>query len=174
MLPYVAVQRLAFTPGTKEVYDNFGYGVLSRIATKLSGKNCIEYLRDQLCRPFGVQELKWVRDGGPRRKGEPKQLWNGLILEDLKEYRGGVSMPALCTFMRYFWIDGTPRTDHKGETETKDGSWDNSSTLMIWRPDGINVAWSFNGRTGVDDGPGEALWKNALDSLITDKNVPAK
>jgi len=41
---------------------------------------------------------------------------------------------------------------------------------MIWRPDGINVAWSFNGRNDVD--PGEDLWDKAINELIEEKDLP--
>ncbi len=76
-LGLVMVQKLAWTPGTKAEYDSFGYGMLKLIITRVSGQSYVDYLRHQLCQPYGVPELKWIRHGA-RQKGEPRQLWNGL------------------------------------------------------------------------------------------------
>ena len=47
---------------------------------------------------------------------------------------------------------------------------------MIWRSDGINIVWSFNGRKKNDRNedvvPGEELWKQAVDRLIEEKRLP--
>jgi len=175
MLPYVAVQRLAFTPGTKNVYDNFGYQVLDRIVVHLSGQSWVDYLRHSLCRPYGVPELKWVQGDGQSEKGEPPRLWNSFEMNEQKEYRYAVSMPVLCTFMSHFWIDGSVR-DKSNPLWVKTGGWDNCTSAMVWRQDGINVAWAFNGRkwTGVGEDnfdAGEALWKNAIDQQIQNHNI---
>jgi hypothetical protein len=91
-------------------------------------------------------------------------------MEDPAEFRMGVSTPALCTFMRCFWLDGRPR-DNGNPLWISGGSWDNATTEMVWRSDGINIAWSFNGRKeGVE--PGEELWKRAIDRLIEQKQLP--
>jgi CubicO group peptidase (beta-lactamase class C family) len=169
LLALVMVQKLAWAPGEKAEYDSFGYNTLKRVVARVSGRRYVDYLRDQLCRPYGVNELKWVRHG-KRQKGEPAQLWNGLIMEDPEAYRMSVSTPALCTFMRYFWLDGRPR-DEGNPLWIMNGSWDNSTTSMIWRPDGINVAYSFNGRA-KDIDPGKELWEQAIDQLIKDKQLP--
>jgi CubicO group peptidase (beta-lactamase class C family) len=178
MLPYVAVQRLEFAPGTKTVYDNFGYQVLDRMVVHLSGRSWVDYLRNSLCRPYGVRELKWVRGGGAPERGEPPQVWNGLEMNEQKEYRYAVSAPALCTFMGHFWIDGSIR-DNGNPLWVKTGSWDNSTSAMVWRPDGVNVAWAFNGRkwTGVGEDnfdPGEKLWKEAIDWLLAEQKIPSQ
>jgi len=87
-----------------------------------------------------------------------------------------VSTPALCTFMRCFWIDGEPRVGPGSPPDGHPlwimvGSWGNSTTAMIWRPDGINVAWSFNGRADNAD-PGQDLWEKAISQLIEEKRIP--
>jgi CubicO group peptidase (beta-lactamase class C family) len=169
LLRNVMVQQLAWAPGEKAEYDSFGYNTLKYVVTRVSGQSYTDYLRHHLCRPYGVTELKWVRHGA-RQLHEPPQLSNGLIMEDPAEFRMGVSTPALCTFMRCFWLDGRPR-DNGNPLWVMGGSWDNSTTLMIWRPDGINIAWSFNGRKNDVD-PGEALWKHAIDQLIKEKRLP--
>jgi CubicO group peptidase (beta-lactamase class C family) len=169
-LGLVMVQRLAWTPGTKAEYDSFGYGMLKLIITRVSGQSYVDYLRTQLCRPYGVPELKWIRHGA-RQKGEPPQLWNGLIMEDPVELRMGVSMPALCTFMRCFWHGGEPA----GQGSTSNawgGSWDNATTIMLWRGDGINVAYSFNGRGASDDA--QVPMHQAINWLLEEKKIPSQ
>jgi len=168
LVSYVAAQKLSWRPGSKAEYDSFGYNTLKRVVAKVSGRSYVDYLRHELLRPYGVKELKWVRHGAPR-EGEPPQLWNGLILEDPEAYRMGVSTPALCTFMNHFWIDGTPR-DKGNPLWIMGGSWDNSTTEMIWRSDGINVVWSFNGRKDVD--PADELWEKAINWLVENKKLP--
>jgi hypothetical protein len=91
-------------------------------------------------------------------------------MEDPADFRMGVSTPALCKFMRCFWLDGRPRDSGNPFWDMR-GSWDNATTAMVWRPDGINIAWSFNGRKqGVE--LGEELWKQAIDRLIEEKRLP--
>lgn len=55
------------------------------------------------------------------------------------------SAPTLCTFMRYFWLTGKIRK--KGNPLWRmDGSLPGSTAMMLWRSDGINIAFIFNGR----------------------------
>jgi CubicO group peptidase (beta-lactamase class C family) len=169
-LGLVMVQKLAWTPGTKAEYDSFGYGMLKLIVTRCSGQSYTDYLRNQLLRPYGIKELKWVRHGA-RQQGEPPPLWNGFIMEDPAELRMDVSTPALCEFMQHYWINGEPR-DKGNPLWVMLGSWDNATTAMIWRPDGINVAWSFNGRKDVD--PGGELWQDAINWLLAEKKISSK
>jgi CubicO group peptidase (beta-lactamase class C family) len=169
LLRFVMVQELAWAPGEKVVYDSFGTNTLKFVVTRVSGQSYTNYLRHHLCRPYGVTELKWVRHG-ILQPGEPPHLWNGLIMEDPADFRMGVSTPALCTFMRCFWLDGRPR-DNGNPLWVSQGSWDNTTASMIQRPDGINIAWSFNGRK-KDVDPGEELWKQAIDRLIEEKRLP--
>jgi hypothetical protein len=130
----------------------------------VSGRSYVDYVRHELLRPHGIPELEWVRHG-KRRRGEPPQLWTGLIMEDPEAYRMGVSTPALCTFMRYFWIDGMPR--HKGNPLwIKTGASSGSVAQMVWRSDGINVAWTFN-----SGGEPADLWDKAIDWLIEQKKL---
>ena len=50
------------------------------------------------------------------------------------------------------------------------GSWDNVTTAMIWHPDDINVAWSFNGRKDDVDLGGE-LWDKTVKQLIEEERM---
>jgi CubicO group peptidase (beta-lactamase class C family) len=168
-LNFIAVQRLSARPGTKYEYDNYGYDVMTHVVPKLSGQTYADYLRSQLCRPYGMKELQGVRGHKPR-PGDPPPLWNGLVLADLPFQHAAVSMPALCTFMSHFWIDGTPR-DKSRRSDVHAGSLESSTTLCVWRPDGINIAYSFNGRA-VNVDPGKAV-NDAVDQLVAQGKIPA-
>ena len=100
LLRHIMVQRLAWTPGEKSEYDNMGYHVLKLMIMRVSGRSLPEYYRSELCHPFGLSEVKWIRQGGVHRPGEPPRLWNGLHGEENDAMSLGISTPALCTFMR--------------------------------------------------------------------------
>jgi len=119
---------------------------------------------------WALDGCAWIRHGA-RRKGEPPQLWNGLIMEDTEEYRMGVSIPALCTFMRCYFPMGQPR-DNGSSNYAFWGGWANCTCEMLWRGDGINIAYSFNG--GLEDKDSSALeveLHQALNQLIEDKRL---
>ncbi len=169
LLSYVMVQELAWTPGTKSLYDSFGYNSLKCVVAKVSGKSYVDYLRHDLCAPYGVKELRWIRQGA-RQKGEPPQLWNGLIMEDPEKYRMCVSMPALCTTMRCFFQMGDPRDDGS-RNQAFGGSWSNISSGLQFRGDGINICYSFNGsKLDLDKGFEVELFE-AIDQLIEEKRL---
>jgi CubicO group peptidase (beta-lactamase class C family) len=151
-LPYVMVQKLAWTPGEKSEYDSFGYNTLARIVAHVagdgSGKSYVDYLRNDLCRPYGIKELHWIAHG-PRQPSEPPRLWNAMILEDPEDWRWCASAPACCAFMSHFWSNGEPRGKNP-QSMAFYGSWDNTTAAMLWRGDGVNIVYSFNGR-GSDE-----------------------
>lgn len=52
---------LAFDPGTKMVYSNFGYLVLGRIVEAVSGMNYGDYVRQNILLPLGMKETNLAR-----------------------------------------------------------------------------------------------------------------
>jgi CubicO group peptidase (beta-lactamase class C family) len=141
LLGFLMTQRLKHTPGSKFEYCNFCFDTLRHVAEKVSGRKPAEYLRQELFRPFGMKELRgFVAPGDPVRKDGPVLVWNA---------DGGgpvsASAPALCAFMRYFWLTGE-RRDKGNPLWRMHGSLPNSTACMLWRSDGIDVAFLFNGR----------------------------
>jgi choice-of-anchor C domain-containing protein len=83
-----------------------------------------------------------------------------------------MSTPALCTFMGCYWKDGTPR-DSANQSSAHNGSNDDCTAQVRWRPDGINIAWSFYGRSDLVGSDGIANDLNqVIDQLIKDKVLP--
>jgi CubicO group peptidase (beta-lactamase class C family) len=139
LLGFIMAQKLKDAPGTNYEYCNFCFDTLRYVVTKVSGRSPVDYFRRDLFRPYGVKELKgFAAPNSPRRKGDPPPVWND----------GGpvsASAPALCTFMRCFWVSGEPR-DRGNPTWQMNGSLPGSTAMMLWRSDGIDVAFIFNGR----------------------------
>jgi len=169
-LENVMVQKLRDPPGHKAEYDNWGYFTLATVVDRLSGVSFGEYLSHHICRPFGVDKLLTVRITGPARISDPHRVWNAsaegsgwpFVGERATEpHYPNYTTPAMCTFMRYFWIDGRPR-DNWNPTWVRAGSFTNSLALMFWRSDGINFAVAFNGRREL-----EGDWGKELDDMIS-------
>jgi CubicO group peptidase (beta-lactamase class C family) len=141
LLGFIMAQQLKDAPGTKYEYCNFCFDTLRHIIAKVSDRSPIDYFRQDLFRPYGIrrEQRGFEAPSSPPRKGDPAHVWN-------KD--GGpvsASAPALCTFMRYFWLTGEPR-DRDNPTWQKNGSLPGSTALMLWRPDGIDIVVLFNGR----------------------------
>jgi CubicO group peptidase (beta-lactamase class C family) len=138
LLGFIMTQSLNNAPGEKEAYCNFGYDTLREIIVKLTGHSCIDYFQHELFRPLVLTEIRSPHD--PQGEHEPPAVWNlaegGPV---------GASAPAMCFFMHHYWFAGEPR-DNGNPLWIRYGSLPGSTALMIWRPDGIDIAAIFNGR----------------------------
>jgi CubicO group peptidase (beta-lactamase class C family) len=141
VLSFLMTQRLSSDPGTKHEYCNFCFDTLRFVIEQKTKKPAVDYFRKELFKPFGKDEVKgFASPTASRKAGEASIVWN--------DREGGpvsASAPALCKFMQHFWLTGEPR-DRSNQTWAMYGSLPSSTTLMLWRPDGINVAAVFNGR----------------------------
>lgn len=136
-LGFVMTQRLKNEPGTRIEYCNFGFDTLRHVITKVTGRPYIEYFQQELFRPDVIRELK--AHDLPRKKSDPPMVWNAET--------GGLaaSAPALLAFMRSYWLTGEPR-DNGNPLWVMYGSLPGSTAIMIWQPDGTDIAVLFNGR----------------------------
>ncbi len=57
MIGYVLSQRLGYTPGTYTDYSNIGYGILSRVIEKVTGKSYEAYIKEQVLIPAGCSGM---------------------------------------------------------------------------------------------------------------------
>ena len=53
----LAHYKLAFTPGERTLYSNFGYGVLGRVIEKLSGMKYADFVRQYIIEPCGIRQM---------------------------------------------------------------------------------------------------------------------
>ncbi len=61
LVRYMATQPLQFTPGSKEEYSNFGYGLLGRILERVTGESYEAYVHRKLMVPQGIQRARLGR-----------------------------------------------------------------------------------------------------------------
>src|SRR5262249_15053059 len=126
LLGFIMAQRLKDAPGTKDEYCNFCFDTLRYVLARVSGRSPIDYFRRDLFQPFGIEEVQgFEAPNAPHRQGDPPLVWNN----------GGpvsASAPALCVFMRHFWLTGE-RRDRGNPTWQMNGSLPGSTAMMLWR-----------------------------------------
>ncbi len=140
-LSLVITQPLKHDPGPRSEYCNFGYDTLRYVLQKVSGTRPADYFQNFLFKPDSV--LGFHNAGSPLSKGSPPIVWNA-------ESGGPISASslALLKFMRRYWLTGEPR-DSGNPLWVMYGSLDGSTSIMVWRPDGIDLVALFNGRGNV-------------------------
>lgn len=62
MIRFVISRRLRFTPGEGTSYSNIGYGILSEVIQKVSGKEYEEYIRKNILHPAGCLDMHLGRN----------------------------------------------------------------------------------------------------------------
>ncbi len=137
LLSVVMTQRLKHDPGTVSDYSNFGFDSLRHLIGATTGRNSGAYFRRELL--INETSLEAQESAEPVARGK-SLVWNAL--------EGGptsASAPYLCKFMRRYWITGEFR-DNGNPLWVMNGSLPGSTSLMVWRSDGINLVALFNGR----------------------------
>lgn len=182
-------QPLQFDPGSKEKYSNFGYCVLGRVIEKVTGKPYMQYVRENLLIPLRITSVELGRslpaDRNPREPvyvdpGEGKNVIqpqstalvpapDGTFYLEAMDAHGGLigSAPDLIRFLEAYWISGEPRRGN-GQDATFFGSLPGTWTMVMQRPNGVNVVALFNQRTdpsGRDYSQIQSLLRSAADGL---------
>ena len=131
--------------------------MLRHIVEKATGKTFAAYARELL----GGPATRGFHDAYlPPEKGDPPLAWNYQL--DAGEV--SASAPAMCQFLERYWINGEPR----GGTATYVffGSLPGTTAVMAQRPDNINIAAVFNGRSDAScEEINQALQKRSRRSL---------
>jgi len=156
LLGFIMTQRFKNEPGEKSEYCNFGYDTLRHVITKVTGRPYIEYFQRELFKPGVVREFK--AHDLPRKKDDPPLVWNAET--------GGLSAsaPALLRFMRSYWLTGEPR-DSGNPLWVMYGSLPGSTAIMVWRPDGTDIAALFNSRASATHDEIRAELERVVESL---------
>ncbi len=145
VLPLVLAKPPSRRPGVETRYSNFGYDVLRWLVADMSAMTASEYFNAHL-----LGGRRGFANTSVLSADEATAVWN---VAD-----GGpvaASAPALCAFMDGYWLTGMPR-DGGDPLWVMHGSLPGSTALMIWRPDGHNIALLFNGRGALSH---DAIWQ---------------
>jgi N-acyl-D-amino-acid deacylase len=189
VIRYMIGQPLQFDPGAKEKYSNFGYCVLGRVIEKVTGKPYVRYVREDVLAPLGIssvqlgrslpadrnaQEPVYVDPGKGKdvvrpQSPDPVPDPDGTFYLEAMDAHGGLigSAPDLIRFLEAYWINGEPRRD-PGQDWAFFGSLPGTWTMVLQRPNGVNVVTLFNQRTdssGRDYNEIQMLMRTAADGL---------
>ena len=175
VLEFLMTRKLKDNPGEKFEYDNLAYGLLETVIHRFSGFEHPKYLRNQLCRPFGLADLS--------TDNPATHVWNayreGTTCPPWVVNRAGgyadmnYSAPMMAAIMRYFVYDGRLR-DNTTFYWHRTGSYETTTAMMGWRPDGLNWAFACNGtRLTVTHAEIEKELNEALDKVVKGKKIPA-
>jgi N-acyl-D-amino-acid deacylase len=65
--------RLDFSPGTRQVYSNFGYVTLGQIVARVSGQSYERYVRARVLEPMGIKAMRMHDTEGRYFQGEARR-----------------------------------------------------------------------------------------------------
>lgn len=107
VIRYMMGQPLDFTPGSKQVYSNFGYCILGRIIEKLSAQAYELYVRDQVLTPMDIHDMSIGYSQSLSQRG-PKEVryyeWDGAPTGD-SVFPGGGRVPLSYGALELLEID---------------------------------------------------------------------
>lgn len=174
---YMMGQPLQFDPGSRKSYSNFGYCVLGRVIEKVSGKPCTAYIKDMLA-PLGIRSVElgrtlprfrnprepaYLDPGKGRNVLDPQSeekvpAPDGTFYLEAMDAHGGLtaSAPDLVRFLEAYWVSGEKRSGN-GYHYTFFGSLPGTFTMVMQRPNGVNVAVLFNQRADMSRRPYEQI-----------------
>jgi CubicO group peptidase (beta-lactamase class C family) len=169
---FMLTEPLQFDPGSQKVFSNLGYCVLGRVIEKATGKSYGNYLKEDLFRPLGIEDIKPARHFADQR--DQREVWypvRDVPIETMDSFGGLVgSAPALCKFLDVYWVNGQPRQPGDDEQWTYYGNIVATTAIVRQRPDGYNIAIIFAVRrtkplTEQDDRALEQQIDSAMDKI---------
>jgi CubicO group peptidase (beta-lactamase class C family) len=161
LLAQVMPRPLLDDPGKVENYSNFGFDTLRYVVAVESHKQPGFYYRERLLLRSSCKDVGQPEELSPEQQTS-RAVWN------LKD--GGPifsSARYLCLFMDEYWYTGKPR-DHDRPLWVKYGSLPGSTSVMVWRQDGINIAAIFNGRNQTTNDEVRTGVENIVNQNLTE------
>lgn len=164
-------RNLKNAPGSKNIYCNYGYLLLSLIIEKKTGKDYFQYLKTAVLNKIGVSEAKvWKTVQNPRPADEvateswglgesavnvtsnilvPHVYGGDLMIKEVAAASCGLasSAHAMVQFVHQRAVWGT---GGRAANSARTGSTPGSSTLAASRGDGIDWAYTINTRDFID------------------------
>jgi CubicO group peptidase (beta-lactamase class C family) len=142
---FMMTEPLQFDPGSQKVFSNLGYCVLGRVIEKATGKSYGNYIKEDLFRPLGIEDIKPARHFADQRdQREVGYPVRDVPIETMDSFGGLVaSAPSLCKFLDVYWVNGQPRQPGDDEQWTYYGNIVATTAIVRQRPDGYNIAIIF-------------------------------
>ena len=126
-------EPLAFPPGRGVQYQSMGFSILGEILTRITGKSCAEFVREELFLPLGMHETElgapdgWFEGPSPRVSRVPAAVlpesqrsgvdwnWNSRYWRQLGAPWGGLLTPAadLAKFAQFLLRQGTTEAGNR-------------------------------------------------------------
>jgi CubicO group peptidase (beta-lactamase class C family) len=161
LLARVMARKLEDDPGKVVKYSNFGFDTLRYVITFKTGVRPGIYFRQNLLQQSNCQEIGQLGELTAAQRTY-HAVWN---LND-----GGpifASAKYLCAFMDDYWLTGRPRI--RGNPKWfMYGTLPGSTALMLWEPDGINIAAVFNGRNDTRHEDIQAALEAAVTRILSE------
>lgn len=170
VIEYMLARPLQFSPGEKSVYSNFGYCVLGRVLETAMKKPYSDSIQESICRPLAIPDIRL--GSSSLKKRDPREVWypvaeDAFSLEVMDAHGGLIaSAPALCQFLKAYWINGDPRLPGQRADWTFFGSLPGTTAMVRQRPDGIDVAILLNGRRDRQINEDNGELKKMIDQAI--------
>jgi CubicO group peptidase (beta-lactamase class C family) len=170
VIQYMLTVPLEFTPGQRTAYSNFGYCVLGRVIEKVMQKSYMECVKQEICKPLGITDIKPAYTPIPRR--DSREVWypaaNSSFSIEAMDSHGGLiaSASALCRFMQAYWLSGQRRLPDQRQQWCFFGSLPGTTAMAQQRQDGVNVAILLNNRRESRYSEDNETLKKIVDAAI--------
>ena len=170
VIAYMLTKPLQFAPGEKTAYSNFGYCVLGRVLEKVYKKPYSDCIQQVITKPLGIKDIKLGH--AALNKRDTREAWypvgESAFPFDVMDSHGGLiaSAPALCQFLRSYWISGDPRLKGQRAQYTFFGNIPGTTAMVRQREDGVNLAILFNGRRDAHFAEDNDALKDAIDKAL--------
>jgi len=178
---YMYGEPLDFAPGTRSAYSNLGYVLLGLVVEQVSGRPFIDYLRDRILAPMGINDVFVGRTPLANRRpnevpyDDPnlgKSAWDpqsdaltpfcyggeGWITESMDT--GGGLITSAASMARFISQHAVWGLGGRMPGAARSGGMAGVSSLAVSRTDGVDWCYIFNTRTlsaGALDRLGNAL-----------------
>jgi CubicO group peptidase (beta-lactamase class C family) len=176
IIRFMLLQPLQFDPGSETAYSNFGYVILGKVIEKAAGQSCADYLKRSFFEPLGLKSIEPAQATRlPKEVEYDDPAAARLNLEPLLAAGGWLGNATdLCRFLQKYWINGDPRDGGNGRSYAFFGSLPGTTSMVMQRPDGTDVAILFNRRSRNYNEQNESLRKLMVGTLDQIKNWPVR
>jgi CubicO group peptidase (beta-lactamase class C family) len=146
---------LSYTPNTQHYYSNFGFLILGRVVTDISGQDYETYVKNNILKQCGVTRMQLANDAGPVASEVtyyPLGVTNGFRIHEFDSFGGWLGTPIdLVRFSTH--VDGISAKPDILSSATESQMW-TASSLDGGYAKGWIVNQPWRGHNGAFGGTG--------------------